>query len=187
MSTGSLPFVSADNTILSDLILPDSLRGELAKSFAPVIDAHDVAGYLRGCGRTFAVGDIVTTSLIEMGISPDITIIDYRTQRGPCEEDIRKALQKLEGATVKVDNPSGRITPELWNAIAKAAKSSKRTKIEVQGEEDLASLACIEIAEIGDCVIYGIPNEGISVIRIDEEIKKVIRGVLQKMAACEQR
>lgn len=182
MLTGSLPFVSADRTISIDLQLPDSLREELAKPIGPIIAAHEVAGYIRGCGKIYSVGDMVTTSLLEVGIEPDVMIFDFRTQRGPCDPETIKTLQLAEGGIMRIDNPSGKLTANLWNAIAKSSKSNKKTKIEVKGEEDLASLACIEIADIGDCVIYGIPDEGISTIRIDEEVKKIVRTILMKMA-----
>ena len=183
MSTGSLPFVSADRTISKDLLLPDSLREELAKPIGPIISSHEVAGYIRGCGRIYSVGDMVTTSLLEVGIEPDIMIFDFKTQRGPCDADTIRRLHMADGGTIKVENPPGRLTAELWNAIAKSSKSNKSMKIEVKGEEDMASLACIEIADIGDCVIYGIPDEGISAIRIDDEVKKIVRAILLKMTS----
>ena len=181
MSTGSLHFVSADGTIDSDLQLPESLRAELARPYGPVLNEMDLAGHLRGCKRALAIGDMVCASLIEMGIEPDLMIFDFRTERGPCGEETKNLLRKAEGVNIKVQNPPGTLTIELWNAIAKALKIGKKVKIEVSGEEDLASLACIALAETGDCVIYGIPNQGISVIRVDEDIKKVIGGILSQM------
>ncbi len=32
------------------------------------------------------VGDVVTLTLLEMGIVPDLSIVDYQTQRGSDEE-----------------------------------------------------------------------------------------------------
>jgi GTP-dependent dephospho-CoA kinase len=173
--------VSADGTISTDLQLPESLRAELAKPYGPVLNEIDLAGHLRGCRRIMAIGDVVSSNLVEMGIEPDLMIFDYHTERGPCGEETKDLLKKVEGANIKVQNPPGKLTAELWNAIARTLKAGKKAKIEVTGEEDLASLACIALAETGDCVIYGIPNEGISVIRVDEDIQKVIGGVLSQM------
>jgi len=181
MSTGSLHFVSADRTIAIDLHLPDGLRAELAKPYGPVLNEVDLAGHLRGCGRVLAIGDMVGASLVKMDIEPDLMIFDLKTARGPCDEETKDLLRKVGGASVKVNNPPGKLTAELWNAVVKALKTGKKTKIEVSGEEDLASLACIELGETGDCVIYGIPNEGISVIRLDEDIKSKIGGILSQM------
>ncbi len=183
MSTGNTPFVSADRTISSDLILPDSLRAELAKPYGPILGEEDLAGHIRGCKRIFAIGDMVNMSLIRMGIEPDIMVFDYHTQRGPCEEDIKEVLKRIDAPTIKVTNPQGLLTAELWNAISRSIRTGKRVKIEVKGEEDLASLACVSIADMGDCVIYGVPNEGISVIRIEENIKEVVDGILLRMRA----
>jgi uncharacterized protein (UPF0218 family) len=181
MSTGSLPFVSADRTISADLELPDGLRDELAKPYGPILSEEDLAGHIRGCRRVYAIGDMVNASLKRMGIDPDIMIFDYHTQREPCEEETKDILKSVDGTNIKVTNPRGKLSAELWNAIAKSTKSGRKTKIEVKGEEDLASLACIELADMGDCVIYGIPNEGISVIRIDEDIKRIVGNLLSKM------
>jgi hypothetical protein len=173
--------VSADGTIAVDLDLPDALRADLAKPFGPVLTEEDLPGHLRGCRKMYAIGDMVGISLIKIGISPDLMIYDFRTERGPCDEDSKNLIRKMEGSNLKVANPAGRLTSDLWNAVAKAIKSDKKTKIEVDGEEDLASLACIALGEMGDCVIYGIPNEGISVIRIDEDIKNIMGGILSRM------
>jgi GTP-dependent dephospho-CoA kinase len=181
MSTGNLPFVSADRTISADLELPDDIRDDLAKPYGPILSEEDLAGHIRGCRRVFAIGDMVNVSLVRMGIDPDVMIFDYHTQRGPCEEETKEILKRVEGVSIKVTNPQGKLTADLWNAIAKSTKSAKKTKIEVKGEEDLAALACIELADTGDCVIYGIPNEGISVIRIDENIKSVVSSLLSRM------
>jgi len=181
MSTGSMPFASADGTIAVDLLLPDELRAELAKPYGPVLNEVDLAGHLRGCRKILAIGDMVGASLVKMGIEPDLMIYDYRTERGPCDEDTKSLLRKVEGMNMKVDNPPGRLTAELWNAVAKAIKTGKKTKIEVLGEEDLASLACIVLGDAGDCVIYGIPNQGISVIRIDDEIKRTVGDIVSRM------
>ncbi|MEM2838994.1 MAG: DUF359 domain-containing protein [Thermoplasmata archaeon] len=183
MPTENLPFVSADGALRNDLQLPDGLRAELARPIGPVISAHEVAGYLRGCGKIYAIGDIVTVSLLAVGIEPDIMIYDLRSQRGPCDRETILRLQQTPGVTVRVDNPPGRLTTTLWDAILKASKTRKRVKIEVKGEEDLASLACIELADIGDCVIYGIPDEGISALRIDEDVKSICRNILMRMAS----
>jgi len=181
MTTESLPFVSANGALERDLLLPNSLRERLSKPIGPVISAHEVVGHLRGCGKIYAVGDIVTVSLLEAGIEPDVMIYDLRSQRGPCDGEIIAKLRRAPGNTVKVENPPGRLTVDLWKAIFDASRSNRRIKIEVKGEEDLASLACIELADIGDCVIYGIPNEGMSVIRIGEDVKKICRDILMRM------
>jgi uncharacterized protein (UPF0218 family) len=177
-----MPFASADGTIAVDLLLPDELRAELAKPFGPVLNEVDLAGHLRGCRRIMAIGDMVGASLVKMGIEPDLMVYDNRTERGPCDEETKGLLRKIEGASMKADNPPGKLTAELWNAVNKAIKAAKKTKIEVSGEEDLASLACIELGDAGDCVIYGIPNQGISVIRIDDEIKRNIGDILSRMS-----
>lgn len=185
MSTESLPFESDDGTISVDLILPESMRELLAKPFGPVVNEEELSNQLLGCGRIFTVGDIVTATFIGKGKPPDVMIFDCKTKRGPFEE-IKEVLRGVEGRNVTVTNPPGKLTAELWNAIAKAIGSERRTKIYVRGEEDLASLVCVRLGSMGDCVIYGIPDEGIAIIRIDSGIREKVRDVLGQMTVAYQ-
>lgn len=180
MSTESSPFESDDGTITIDLDLPEFLRETLSKPFGPVVTEDELKRYIDDCDRVIAVGDIVTETLIRKNILPHVMIVDFQTRRGPFEE-IRDTLRKVDAETITVANPPGKLTAELWNAVAKSIGSARRTKIIVSGEEDLASLAAIMLSDRGDCVIYGIPDEGIAVIRIDAEIRKKAKDILEQM------
>jgi uncharacterized protein (UPF0218 family) len=53
--------------------------------------------------------------------------------------------------------------------------------IEVDGEEDLASLAAISLAPGGVTVIYGLPNKGVVVVDATTANKKKVKEVLDRM------
>lgn len=180
MSTGSLRFVSDNGNISYDLLLPNELRERLSKPFGAVASGERLSECIKNCTRVISVGDIVSWTLLSGGIEPHLIVFDMRTRRGPCDK-----LEQHRGAEgvlrLKATNPPGRLSVALWNAIAGALQSRKRTEIEVDGEEDLASLACIYLADPGDCVIYGIPDVGIDIVEVDNEIKEIVAGILREM------
>jgi uncharacterized protein (UPF0218 family) len=53
--------------------------------------------------------------------------------------------------------------------------------IEVDGEEDLGSLALVESLPTGATVIYGIPGEGVSFVRVDAISKEHVRQLVALM------
>ncbi|HDP96817.1 MAG TPA: DUF359 domain-containing protein [Euryarchaeota archaeon] len=180
MSTGSLRFVSDDGRTSHDLSLPEELRERLSKPFGTVASEERLSEIIGSCTRVISVGDIVSWTLLSRGFEPQLMVFDRRTRRGPCDKMER--LRRTEGALeLKVKNPPGRLSASLWNAVTSALRSRRRTEIEVDGEEDLASLACIYQADKGDCVIYGIPDVGIDVVEVNEEMKDTVAGILQNM------
>jgi len=127
-------------------------------------------------GMIISVGDVVTRWLKEHEINPDISIIDYRIERKKHEWKIGNDEKVL-----KVKNPPGMITDELWNAIKKAYEMKGRIRIEVEGEEDLAALPTILMAPAGANVIYGLPSHGMVVVKVGEKEKEVVRKFIEKM------
>jgi len=180
MSTENSPFESAERRIDFDLELPEYMREELSRPFGPVFQETELSEYLSDCDQIIAVGDMVCATLVKRGIVPKMMIYDCRTERGPCDVSC-EIMENAPGKSVTVDNTAGKLTAMLWNAVADSLESGNITKIRVVGEEDLASLAAIMLADTGDCVIYGIPNEGITVIRTDSEIKSQVKTLLERM------
>jgi uncharacterized protein (UPF0218 family) len=82
-----------------------------------------------------------------------------------------------------VRNPAGVITDELWDAIETVLKHLEKGPfcIEVEGEEDLASLAAIYLAPGGVTVIYGLPNKGVVVVKATAAHKQKVKEVLDRM------
>jgi uncharacterized protein (UPF0218 family) len=73
---------------------------------------------------------------------------------------------------VRVINPAGTLTPELYN-IFETIKIP--AKIIVEGEDDLATLPAVLTAPIGSIVAYGQPNEGMILVEVDEQKKREFR------------
>ncbi len=162
-------------------IMPDELRKELGAPVGKVLTSkEDIASEIANSKILVTVGDIVTLDILETGRVPDISIIDYRTQRMPMEQ-VKERFLKFKQQEVIVRNPMGQITKELWNAIEDGYANPRNLRIVVDGEEDLASLACIALAPPGTTVIYGIPNRGASVHHVDVDLKHLVDSVLKQM------
>ncbi|MBR7049964.1 MAG: GTP-dependent dephospho-CoA kinase family protein, partial [Methanobrevibacter sp.] len=72
---------------------------------------------------------------------------------------------------LKADNPAGCITDDLWETIGQALELSDNGEcyvIEVAGEEDLAVLPCILMANPETTILYGQPNEGLVLLKARE-------------------
>jgi hypothetical protein len=161
----------------SDLRLPESLRGEMRSEAGTIFRTEDLAAALSGAKRVVSVGDMCTSTIVEMGLVPKLAVVDGSTQRGPFKE-------KIDGRVfikLRVRNPAKTITTELWRAVEEAYAREGNFLIVVEGEEDLASLACIYMAPEGTTVIYGVPNRGVMVIQVGPEIRSLAGAVLAKM------
>jgi len=155
-------------------VLPKNMREELSKPLGPVISTEET-DFLRG-KSVVTVGDVCSITLYQRGIMPHLAIVDGKTKRSP---DVEQDMDAEEEVSVR--NPKATITKELWNAIEKALKSEKSTLIRVEGEEDLAALACISLAPEGTYVLYGIPDRGMCAVKVDEKTRKTANKALSRM------
>jgi len=163
-----------------DYFAPDEKeRAELKKPLGRLYRSVAEAKELKG--RIIAVGDFVSHSLLKAGIYPDIVIIDGLVER-------EKTELKTEGYQgVKVKNPAGRVTKELWDAVKNAIEGNNPLKIEVEGEEDLAVMPAVMLAPAGTKVAYGQPREGLVVVNADLESKEKMGAYLFEYQAREGR
>ena len=162
-------------------IMPDELRHELGAPIGKILTSiEDISNEIVGSKFTVTVGDIVTLDLLEAGIIPDISIIDYKTKRMPMDQ-AKERFYKFSQPESFVNNPEGQITRDMWNAIKDGYDNPRNLRIVVDGEEDLAALACIALAPPGTTVIYGIPNRGASIHHVDADLKQLVNKVLKKM------
>ncbi|HHN81812.1 MAG TPA: DUF359 domain-containing protein [Methanomicrobia archaeon] len=122
-----------------------------------------------------AVGDVVTKSLEDEGITPILSIFDGHTKR----RSMNTAEELRAKADMVVSNPRSAITRELWDAIKHCDFNYR--KLFIDGEEDLATLPAILFAPEGSLVVYGQPDEGIVVVHITDEKRDEVRSILAMM------
>lgn len=165
------------NTVLK---LPEGLRGDLRKPLGLLLkDTKDVLEILRKKRptRLITVGDIVTSSLLEAGVKPDITVTDSIAMRSPTKKHVREPIGRFRGCEVRVKNPAGTIVPELWEVFEKLTPP---LKVIVEGEEDLTTLPAVLSSPVGSVVIYGQPHEGLVLVEVTEQKKREFRGYLDR-------
>ena len=128
------------------------------------------------------VGDICTIKINEQVKMPNLSIIDFKTKRDTSLSSEQKSIMDQIGEKIiNVHNNAGTISHELWNAIEAAISDKVKTRINVEGEEDLATLAAISLADLGAKVIYGMPDKGMVVVDVNQRSKKRANSFLERM------
>ena len=162
------------------LSLPKELRDELKNPLGEVVLEDHLEEALRNSEKIVTVGDLCSITLYDHGIVPDIAVVDYTTRRGDIGE-LKAKILKIGQSVINVNNPGGMITKELWEAIETAYQSRLKVRIEVTGEEDLATLPAVWLAPEKTAVIYGLPGIGLIVVTDLNDAKTKVKNVLTKM------
>jgi uncharacterized protein (UPF0218 family) len=164
-------------------VLPDDLKDTLKGYIGDLVDEPGLLKLLKKEKYIVSVGDKVTYTLLKHGITPILCIVDYKLERKPYPSEMKAVIQRFSTIRLQIKNPPGTITDELWDAIKTVFKNLKNGSvcIEVEGEEDLASLAAIYLAPGGVTVIYGLPNKGVVVVKATTAHKQKVKEVLDRM------
>jgi GTP-dependent dephospho-CoA kinase len=117
----------------------------------------------------------------EIGVSPNLEIIDMKEQR---RARVAPALTENR-ISFNVVNEPGTISVESLYALDKCLgrlkiDSKASMRLVVEGEEDLLVLPVVAFFPQGSVVFYGQPNEGLVVVNIDES-RENARKLLMKM------
>ncbi len=169
--------------------LQPDLRPELKEPMGRLYT--DPAALLAAAGEPIVtVGDIVTYHLVEAGRVPDVALIDRRTERAAVDEEVAAAIGGFD-RTVHVDNPPATLTADLLTAlregVARAGEAGGSTLLEVDGEEDLATLPAILVAPEGASVVYGQPGEGMVLVEVGRDSTARARDLLSRMEGDDRR
>ena len=128
------------------------------------------------------IGDICTIRIFEEIREPNLCIVDMKTKRNiALNSRQKKQISKIGEKTIHVQNQAGTISDELWKSIKDNISTNLNTKIVVDGEEDLATLAVISMVQLGAKVIYGMPNRGMVVVDVNQQEKKRANSLLRRM------
>jgi hypothetical protein len=129
------------------------------------------------------VGDVTASVMTEMGFVPHLILVDNHTKRGKKIPTIMVKPSKV----VKVKNAAGMLTGELFQAIDDAITEimpgtvEGPILIEVEGEEDLSTLAAIKLLPNGSTVVYGQPDTGLVVVTVDGKVRRKVEEMLREM------
>lgn len=162
------------------LRLPQRLRERLASPFGPVMTADELARWTDRSKPAAAIGDVCAHDAAERLPNLRMVVIDLRTRRGPLPPD--DLLRTWGDRSLAVASPPEVITAPLYNAVLDAARFEGRTRVVVEGEEDLAVLPAIMHLAPGATVIYGMPNRGVTAVRVDDESQGLAREFLSEFS-----
>jgi len=164
------------------LKLPENLRDQLKIPLGDLIKEENVnkENILTKIGSesiVITVGDRTTENMINLGIMPQIQIIDGLEKRNqrlvPVDDMINTNLS--------CKNPPGEITEESTQVIQKAFSCESPVRITVDGEEDLLVLPVCIFAPENSVVMYGQPSEGLVIVHITPEIRAKVQKILDVM------
>ena len=162
--------------------LPDDLRDQLKNPLGNLIKDNDpnkesIIKKIFAESVVITVGDRTTENMIQLGIRPQIQIIDGLEKRNQCIISVDDTVN----TKLSCRNPPGEITEESLQIIKKAFSSEPPVRIVVDGEEDLLVIpVCISAPE-NSVVMYGQPNEGLVIVRITPEIRAKVQKILDVM------
>ena len=162
--------------------LPESLRKQLKIPLGKLLKEKEaikenIKREIPNGSFIITVGDATTEKMLKFEIIPSLQIIDSvekRTQReAPDIQGVKTILS--------CDNPAGEITEQSIDEIKKAFKSPLPVRLTINGEEDLLVIPVCIFAPENATVMYGQPNEGLVIIRINDEIRNKAQELLNSM------
>lgn len=164
-------------------VLPDALRKDLGKPFGPVVPGDGLAAAVAGAAPLVAVGDVVSLTCKTLGLEPAAFVCDFMTQRGTPDPTYERELGSWGARAFRVANPPATITRQAWDAVRLALAAGPGegpVRIVVDGEEDLLGIPCFLEAPDGAAVLYGMPGQGVVVVKVDAALKRRVADVLSR-------
>ena len=162
--------------------LPNDLRDQLKNPLGNLIkdndiDKENIIKEISAESVLITVGDRTTENMLQLGLKPQIQIIDGLEKRNqrvvPTDDAVNTNLS--------CRNPPGEITEESIQVIQKAFSSEPPVRITVDGEEDLLVLPVCIAAPENSVVMYGQPNEGLVIVHVTPEIRAKVQKILNVM------
>ena len=162
--------------------LPDDLRDQLKNPLGNLISDNDpnrenILKKISAESILITVGDRTTENMLQLGLKPQIQIIDGLEKRNQRTVPTDDAVN----TNLSCKNPPGEITVKSIQVIQKAFSCEPPVRITVDGEEDLLVIpVCIHAPE-NSIVMYGQPNEGLVIVTITPEIRAKVQKILDAM------
>ena len=158
-----------------------SIRDRLKKPLgrlipAKLVSSDSVLKAVHGSQLIVAVGDRTTESLISLGVTPSVSVVDGREMRVP-----RVIPKTIAATTSRVRNPTGTISEESLRAVQESLRLPLPLQIIVDGEEDLLALLFIAFYPSGSVVLYGQPHEGLVVVKVRSASKLAAARTLKEI------
>lgn len=126
---------------------------------------------------TLVVGDIVSETFVQHHWPASLYIFDRRSARKQYES---ATLQELVAATssTTIANPAGQISKDAVTWLQQfcdnltAQQMTTPSVLQIEGEEDLITVAIVLLAPLGVRLYYGQPHQGMIELQITEAVKE---------------
>ncbi len=141
------------------LVMPDSLRSELAQPLGTILSGSRIRETLAATtGPAIAVGDMTAKTVLEAGLTPALMIIDHKVNRRKYDE-LAPLLKERKIPVTRVQSGPGYISGEALRRIRAILDDPSRQPavLEVDGEDDLLTLPAVLYAPRNATVYYGQP------------------------------
>jgi len=164
------------------LQLPENFRDQLKNPLGNLIKDNDpnkenILKKIHAESIIITVGDKTTENMVQLGLRPQIQIIDGLEKRNQRTVPVDDAIN----TKLSCKNPPGEITEESIQIIQKAFSCESPVRIIVDGEEDLLVIPVCIFAPENSVVMYGQPNEGLVIVTITPEIRAKVQKILDIM------
>lgn len=124
--------------------------------------------------RIITVGDVVTKTVLDLNLTPLLSLVDGKTRR----------KFNIEKRTVmeRVKNEAGLIRLSAISKIKELLEIDSGTSkvVYVEGEEDLLVIPIVIYGKDGDIILYGQPYAGAVVLTIDDLIRRRVMEIFTK-------
>lgn len=163
------------------LFLTEEIRKRLEKPFGIIIEnIKELAS--QSCPFVITVGDVTAKKFNDLSLKQNIAVIDFKVARKVVFSNIEELGFLGNEMIIKVNNPAGCITSDIFAGVQDALKQGLKEKviIKIEGEEDLAVLPLILTSPLNSIILYGQPNQGIVKVEVSEKIKKIAYGLVNR-------
>jgi uncharacterized protein (UPF0218 family) len=155
--------------------LVDSRTRDLITGFKHRICTIDEIRKYSSGRKVIAVGDVTSANLRKAGIHVSMEVVDLKTRRG------ETGMFPHQPGSIRVHNPAGTLTGELFDAISKYVNEPGFKRIEILGEEDLSVIPIIIYTELNTLILYGIPDVGMACLDVTTELRKHVNELIEGM------
>jgi len=177
--------------ISTDLKVPLNVLKNLQRPLGQLIRAEnsrfiekitEIANQVRLLkNKIVTVGDVVSSTLLEIGVVPDIMIVDFKTKRRPLPPS------QVVKCDYSVVSPAGIIKKEVWPLLTDLYQKGKiPIRVFVDGEEDLLAIPATLLAPNGSIILYGQPDQGVVVIYVNKNTKQRFQDIIKAMEKLNQ-
>ena len=113
-------------------VLPDELRDLLKEPIGQLVNEKQLLEILKDEKYIISIGDTVTYTILKHDIKPVFCIVDYKTRRGACDQEVVDLIKSFGKKSVVVKNPAATITDGLWNVIKFAFEDLEKILFELR-------------------------------------------------------